>query len=294
MSDKSVYNEQQKLSFIEFCLELPNFFAVAASAILTGSLIAWMDFVDSLGNVIASGFVAGLSGKLKRDLKFEYNYGIGKVEAIASLCCEFFVLSGLVSVSIFSIMDILSPKRPSDLLFYAVLLKIVNVGFDAFFFLRQRRLSKSGSSIAKSEYKAITQGFAFDGIALVSLFVCYIFRDVRAMWYFAPVLCILASVYFFIDSISRIRAAIAELTDKTLTEDTQLLILKALNSCYDSYAELVSVNSRTSGGRVYIDLHVRFDGDTSYDEILSFQRTVSEKIRGEVTDSVVSIVISDE
>lgn len=294
MSDRGVYNEQQKLSFVEFCLELPNFVAVTASAILTGSLIAWMDFVDSLGNVIASGFVAALSRKLKRDLKFEYNYGIGKIEAIASLLCEFFVLSGLVSVSIFSIMDIITPKRPSDLLLYAVLLKIVNVGFDVFFFIRQRKLSKSGSRIAKSEYKAATQSFAFDVIALVSLFVCYVLRDVRAAWYFAPALCLLASVYFFVDSISRIRTAIFELTDRTLSEDAQLVILKALNSCYDSYAELISINSRTSGGRVFIDLHVRFDGGTSYNDIRAFQQTVSKKICEEVADSVISIVISDE
>lgn len=294
MGEKGVYNEQQKLSFMEFCLELPNFFAVAASAILTGSLIAWMDFVDSLGNVIASGFVAILSGKLKRNLKFEYNYGVGKIEAIASLCCEFFVLSGLVSVCIFSVMEILSPRRPSDLLFYAVLLKVVNVGFDCFFFIRQRRLSKSGSRIAKSEFKAVTQDFAFDAIALLSLLVCYVFRNVRAMWYFAPALCLLFSVYFFADSISRIRAAIFELTDRTLSEDAQLLILRALNSCYASYAELISVNSRTSGGRVYIDLNIRFDGDTSYDGIRAFQKTVSEKICSEVPGSVVSIVISEE
>lgn len=55
------YKSQQRVSFISFLAELPNFIAVTISAIISGSLIVWMDFVDSLGNVLNSGFVALLS-----------------------------------------------------------------------------------------------------------------------------------------------------------------------------------------------------------------------------------------
>lgn len=293
MDNKDVYGQQQKLSFIEFITELPNFFAVTASAILTGSLISWMDFVDSLGNVICCGFVSLLSKKLKRNLKYEYNYGIGKIEAIASLCCEFFMIFGLLCVCFFSAMELIEPKRPSDLLFIAVLLKVANVGFDTYFLIRQRKISKTGGRIAQSEYKGMIQAIAFDAIALISLFVCYIYRDIRAMWYFSPVLCLVISVYFFIDSASRIRSAIRELIDRTLPEDKQLLILKALNSCYKDYANLVSVNSHISGGTVFIDLNVSFEDDTSYCEMQAFLRRVTEMIHADIADSVVHIIISE-
>ena len=55
------YKSQQRVLFISFLVELPNFIAVTISAIISGSLIVWMDFVDSLGNVLNSGFVALLS-----------------------------------------------------------------------------------------------------------------------------------------------------------------------------------------------------------------------------------------
>ena len=51
------YKSQQKVSFFNFLAELPNFIAVTVSAIISGSLIVWMDFVDSLGNVLNSGLV---------------------------------------------------------------------------------------------------------------------------------------------------------------------------------------------------------------------------------------------
>ena len=40
------YQNQQKVSFLTFLAELPNFVAVTVSAIVSGSLIVWMDFVD--------------------------------------------------------------------------------------------------------------------------------------------------------------------------------------------------------------------------------------------------------
>ena len=65
------YQNQQKVSFLSFLTELPNFVAVTVSAILSGSLIVWMDFVDSLGNVLNTGLVAFLSHRLRRNLKYE-------------------------------------------------------------------------------------------------------------------------------------------------------------------------------------------------------------------------------
>lgn len=37
------YKSQQKVSFFNFLAELPNFIAVTVSAIISGSLIVWMD-----------------------------------------------------------------------------------------------------------------------------------------------------------------------------------------------------------------------------------------------------------
>lgn len=51
------YKKQQRVSFLNFLAELPNFVAVFVSAVLSGSLIVWMDFIDSLCNVADSGFV---------------------------------------------------------------------------------------------------------------------------------------------------------------------------------------------------------------------------------------------
>ena len=134
---KDSYRNQQKVSFLTFLAELPNFVAVTVSAIVSGSLIVWMDFVDSFCNVLNSGFVALLSRKLRRDLKYEYNYGVGKIEAISSLACNGILICGLIFMLVSSVNDLISPKEPSGLLIYVVALKVINVAFDTVFLRAQ-------------------------------------------------------------------------------------------------------------------------------------------------------------
>lgn len=162
---------------------MPNFVAVTVSAIVSVSLIVWMDFVDSFCNVVNSGFVALLSRKLRRNLKYEYNYGVGKIEAISSLAC--------------------------------------------------------------------------DGIL-----ICWLFRDVRAVWYFSPVICILLSVWFFIGAIQRIRESVRMLTDRTLPEEEQMKIMSVLSGFHERYEEFEFLSTRMSGNTAYIDLKLSFKSDT--------------------------------
>ena len=134
---------------------LPNFIAVTVSAIISGSLIVWMDFVDSLGNVLNSGFVALLSRKLRRDLKYEYNYGVGKIEAISALACDGILICGLILMIISSVHDLISPKEPSGLLIYVVVLKVINVAFDTVFLRAQYKIKKEAkTAIATTEFHA--------------------------------------------------------------------------------------------------------------------------------------------
>jgi divalent metal cation (Fe/Co/Zn/Cd) transporter len=55
-----------------------------------------LDLLDSLGNILRAAMVTLLSKKLTRDLRYEYNYGIGKIEAIVSLICDGIVFVGLI------------------------------------------------------------------------------------------------------------------------------------------------------------------------------------------------------
>lgn len=291
---KNSYENQQKVSFLSFLLELPNFVAVTVSAVLSGSLIVWMDFVDSLGNVLNSGFVALLSRKLRRDLKYEYNYGVGKIEAIASLACDGILICGLIFMLISSVNDLLSPKEPSGILIYVVLLKVVNVAFDAVFLRAQYMIKRSAqTAVAVTEFHASLKSFAFDAVALVSLLICWAFREVRAVWYFSPVICIALAVWFFVGALRRAREAVSILTDRTLPEDDQMKILRVLAKFEAKYESFEFLSTRRSGDTVFVDLKLSFEAQTTYAQIKTLCREIQRGIEAQIENSQVSIVISD-
>lgn len=84
MINDQTYKKQQKISSISFAIDIPNVIAVLISAIVSNSILTWLDFVDSLGGFISDTFVMLQSRKMKKNLMFEYNYGVGKLEAITT------------------------------------------------------------------------------------------------------------------------------------------------------------------------------------------------------------------
>ena len=70
--------------------------AVLVSAFLSRTILIFVDLLDSLGNLLRTATITILSKKLSKDLRFEYNYGVGKIEAIASLYCDGIVFFGLL------------------------------------------------------------------------------------------------------------------------------------------------------------------------------------------------------
>lgn len=289
------YKSQQKVSFFNFLAELPNFIAVTVSAIISGSLIVWMDFVDSLGNVLNSGFVALLSRKLRRDLKYEYNYGVGKIEAISSLACNGILICGLILMIISSVHDLILPKEPSGLLIYVVFLKVINVAFDTYFLQAQYKIKKkSRTTIAITEFHTALKSFAFDTVALISLLICWLFRGIRAVWYFSPVICIVLSVWFFAGAIQRAKGAVNILTDRTLPEQDQIKILNVLSKFNEQYKNCGSVSTRRSGNTTFVDLELSFGDQTTYAEIKTFCCDIQKEIERHIESSKVSIVISDD
>ena len=85
MSNKSGYKQQQNLSSVQLLAELPSFAAVLVSALLSRNLLVYIDLLDSAMYLISLVLIVILSRKLTGDLRYEYNYGVGKIEAIASL-----------------------------------------------------------------------------------------------------------------------------------------------------------------------------------------------------------------
>ena len=235
MSNKSGYSEQKNLSSVQLLAEVPTLIETLLSAVFSGALLLYVDLLDSLGYIIRYALIIILSKKLSKNLQYEYNYGIGKIEAISSLLCDGIVLFGMFLTSCISVYSICFPSKPSDLLIGVAGFKLYDIIWDLAFFVKQRKILKNHhSAIIETNYAAALGVLLFDVIAFVSLMAMWLLRNNPIGGYISPVVSIFAVVYLTNGCIKRIKTALNELTDKTLPEDQQMKILNILTKHYNS------------------------------------------------------------
>ena len=295
MGNKSGYKQQQNLSIAQILAEVPSFVAVLVSAILSRNLLVFIDLFDSFMYLISLSLVVVLSKKLTKDLRYEYNYGVGKVEAISSLLCDGIAFVGLLFALGLSVHEIIFPEKPSDLVIAVVGLKVINVSFDIAFFVKQRKITKiHNSAISKANYAEALSALLFDSVALVSLFAMWLLRDNPIGVYISPVVSIFVAIYLMFGYVKRTRQSLIELTDKTLPEEDQMKILNILTRHYNSYSQFHSINSHKSGDTTRIDIHLSFEQDTTFEEILTLKKQMQEELDSLFGNCIVNIVVGEE
>ena len=292
MGNKTGYKQQQNLSIAQILAEVPSFVAVLVSAILSRNLLVFIDLFDSFMYLISLSLVVVLSKKLTKDLRYEYNYGVGKIEAISSLLCDGIAFFGLLIALGLSVQEIILPEQPSDLVIAVVGLKVINVSFDIAFFVKQRKITKThNSAISKANYAEALSALLFDSVALVSLFAMWLLRDNPIGGYISPVVSIFVAIYLMFGYVKRTRQSLIELTDKTLPEEEQMKILNILTRHYDSYSQFHSINSHKSGDITMIDIHLSFEKNTTFEEILALKTKMQKEFDSQFGNCLVNIVV---
>ena len=289
---KTGYEDQKNLSFVQILAEAPSFIALLVSAIVSKNLIVFIDLFDSFMYLISLSLVVIISRKLSKDLRYEYNYGVGKIEALSSLFCDGVALLGLLFAVGLSVYEIMFPEPTSDLVIAVVGLKVINVCFDVVFFVKQRKITKEhNNAISRANYAEALSSLLFDSVALVSLFVVWLFRNNAFGGYISPVVSIFIAIYLMLGSFKRVKQALRELTDKTLPEAEQMKMLNILTRYYDSYSDFHSINSQKSGENIKVDIHLSFEKNTTFEQILALKTKIQQEFDNQFGNCVVNIVV---
>lgn len=295
MSHESGYSEQKNLSSVQLLAEVPTLIETLLSAVFSNALLLYVDLLDSLGYIIRYALIIILSKKLSKNLQYEYNYGIGKIEAISSLLCDGIVLFGMFLTSCVSVYSIFFPSKPSDLLLGVAGFKLYDIIWDLAFFVKQRKILKSHqSAMIETNYAAALGALLFDVLAFVSLMAMWLLRNNPIGGYISPVVSLCAVVYLTIGCMKRIKTALNELTDKTLPEEQQMKILNVLTRHYNSYSQFHSINSRKSGEVTMVDICLSFEEDARVEAVTNLQKQMQEELNGQLGNCVVNVIVKNE
>ena len=119
----------------------------------------------------------------------------------------------------------------------------------------------------------------------------WLLRDNTVGQYISPVVSIFVAIYLMFGYVKRTRQALIELTDKTLPEKEQMKILSILTQHYSSYTQCYSVNSHKSGDITMIDIHLSFEKNTTFEEILALKTKMQEEFDSQFGNCIVNIVV---
>ena len=295
MSNESGYSQQKNLSAVQLLAEVPTLIETLLSAIFSRALLLYVDLLDSLCYIIRYALIIILSKKLSKNLQYEYNYGIGKIEAISSLMCDGILLFGMFLTSCVSVYSICFPSKPSDLLIGVAGFKLYDIIWDLAFFVKQRKIFKNHhSAIIETNYAAAFGALLFDVITFASLMAMWLLRNNPIGGYISPVVSIFAVIYLTVGCIKRIKASLNELTDKTLPEEQQMKILSVLTQHYNNYSRFHSVSSRKSGEVIMVDICLSFEEDEKVEGVANLQKQVQEELNSQLGNCVVNIIVKSE
>lgn len=291
---QSTYKKQTFLSVFAFGSEIINLIIVIVTAIKSKSLIMWLDLINSLGNTLRTGLMSLFSKKMMKNRKYEYNYGIGKAEAMIAFFCNCFVFVGLIATFGLSIYRIFSPEPPEDSILWAIFFKFFCVLCDTPILVAQYKIKKKDNNkVANSGFMGALASFLFDAVAFVSVLVVFITREMPGCEYVSPILSICIAIFLLVICIRQIVKSISELTDKTLPEEEQLKILKVLSQNYDKFEAFDNVKTRYNGTLICVDVSISFSEETQFREIKELRENLQKQLNEVISDCVVTIVVEE-
>ncbi len=284
-------NEQKKIALMVVLWRIPAFITSILAAIASQSLVLWLEFLENASVFLPGVLLLVLSGRLSRNLKFKYNYGTEKVEAIAALCCEMFDLAGLFCITIFALRTIIRGTEPAegDYMIFALVVSIIGLFVDVVILIRERNLvKKNHSKMLHTARVSAEKEFVFDIISIITLIVTIVHEDTAR---YTPIFSLILVIPFSVIVINHLKKSLMELSDLTLDEENQLRIVKILSEFFEHYDELGEVRSRMTGDSIYVDIELSFRDDMTYSEIRETVVSMKSRVEEELGTCMVNVIM---
>jgi len=222
-----------------------------------------------------------------------YNYGYGKVESLTS------ILKGGALIVSFAIIIYVAVGRLENPARLNPLGALIAVAFSLFFtggnLYRSRKLKKiidagDRSPVIYSQYKATNVSTIVNGGTLASVFLSVALAGYAWSVYIDPVLSILLSSYILFTAYSIFSSSMTDLLDKTIDESMQMHIMRALAKYFDEYTQVTAIRSRQSGGLVFIEIFLEFEGDKKMADIQQVVDRMEHDLEEQITNSRVTVI----
>ena len=258
------------------------------------SSVILADFCKTLLEFIAVVIAWFTLRRVQRGGHQGYDYGVGKLEHLSSLAVGLLMCICLAVILTNAVLALLHPSHISGAGVWICLISQVAYGVvNSRLALKARRLGRlENSPLHQAQAglfttKAVGNGFIFLSLTLSELLVTHSWSV-----YIDPVSSLMIAASILMAALGIFKSSTLELLDRTLEENHQIVILRALANHFDRYAELRDIRSRRAGRQVFVEIVLGFEPQNTAAEAEAAARTLKAELEKEIPGSRVTIAIA--
>ena len=288
--------EKVRLLFISFLADFILFLPDVVATLLSGSVTMMADVLKCGCELLAAFFSWLALRKISRGAGAEYEYGIGKLENLTSIVVAGAMIASLIVVLFVAVARIMNPVVLSEGgTALGAFLMAGGIVTNTWLWIKNLRIAqKEYSPIMESEWRLFRAKAMADTVVFLALAGSLVLQGHRWGHYIDPVASFVIAGFMTFSIYAVITHSVFDLLDKTLDEGMQLIIVNKLVSFFDDYVRIHGLRSRRSGGDIFIEIFLEFEGDRKMSDVQEVINAMKRDIEGSLQGSFVSIVPSTQ
>ena len=224
--------------------------------------------------------------RIHRGILSGFEFGHGKLEQVASLSIAVGMFGGAVWIAI-GVLEIIAGEKSLGTPFglaLAAMLGAVNTLVNIIAWDAMRRAARSGGSIImRAQLRARAVKLFSSLFVQATMTVAAVsLNDVIVAWADAIGSAFVAGI-MVINAVEMMRSGLPDLLDRTVEEEIQIAVNRALARHFRDYDRLEHVRSRRAGEKVFIEIALGVDGNLAVGDadrrVEALKATLNEEIR---------------
>lgn len=271
-------------AFIYDCLLIGPYLWIALSV---GSLTMLAEVMRGFLLVLVAILSWVTLRKIHRDQTSAYDFGMGKVEQILSVCVAVLLCVSMAFVWYKAVNKPDSiPQEIAALNIIAVCLVFANLCANAAPLLPLYRAAKTGRSVVvQTQFRAKITKTIGSIVVTVCVAINQLSTSAALSLWADRVGVMIVSIVTLHAAYGLLKSSIPDLIDRTLPEDQQIKINQVLAKYYHDFEALKWCQSRQSGSDVEVHVGLGFREDMSFGHVARITRSVVEDIEAAIPGS---------
>jgi cation diffusion facilitator family transporter len=284
--------ERERALFYNILAGVASVIPKLIAAVLSGSVTLYASVLKTINEALGIIISWMIARKIARGDPGTYDYGMGKYENIARIITGGVLLISVVLLVIIAAFRLLVPALlGTSGIAVGVGIAAIMIVIDTWFWVRNTRIAeREPSPLMDSQWRLFRLKAFSNIVVLLALVLAVLCTGYPWAVYIDPLASLVIIGILFRSGYGMIKQSLPDLLDRTLEEELQLVVIKELATHFDRYEQIHAVRSRRSGGNIYIEIFLEFDGDLRMSDVQDTMDAMKESLEAKIPTSFVNII----